>query len=173
MSLSASAPQTLTPVQAQVASLLAAGSTITDAATQASISRQTIYTWLQSNAAFEAAVTQAQSEYETTFHDQLRRLSQLALDSLERILNDEKAPAGVRLRAALAVLKRPAASKPSAWNLPIAEPFAPAHWTESDTNSQPPSNQTPRSAPCPCGSGEKYKRCCGRNAPPVLHASAA
>ncbi|WP_321475072.1 SEC-C domain-containing protein [uncultured Paludibaculum sp.] len=26
----------------------------------------------------------------------------------------------------------------------------------------------PRSAPCPCGSGEKYKRCCGRNAPAVL-----
>ena len=27
---------------------------------------------------------------------------------------------------------------------------------------------TPRSAPCPCGSGEKFKRCCGKNAPPVL-----
>ena len=26
----------------------------------------------------------------------------------------------------------------------------------------------PRSAPCPCKSGEKYKRCCGKNAPPVL-----
>jgi hypothetical protein len=25
----------------------------------------------------------------------------------------------------------------------------------------------PRSAPCPCKSGQKYKRCCGRNAPPV------
>jgi len=28
--------------------------------------------------------------------------------------------------------------------------------------------QTPRNAPCPCGSGEKYKRCCGKSAPPVL-----
>jgi len=26
----------------------------------------------------------------------------------------------------------------------------------------------PRGAPCPCKSGEKYKRCCGKNAPPVL-----
>jgi hypothetical protein len=26
---------------------------------------------------------------------------------------------------------------------------------------------TPRNAPCTCGSGEKYKRCCGKNAPPV------
>ena len=25
-----------------------------------------------------------------------------------------------------------------------------------------------RNAPCPCNSGEKYKRCCGKNAPPVL-----
>jgi hypothetical protein len=29
-------------------------------------------------------------------------------------------------------------------------------------------NNTPRNAPCPCGSGQKYKRCCGKNAPPVL-----
>jgi hypothetical protein len=25
--------------------------------------------------------------------------------------------------------------------------------------------QTPRNAPCPCRSGQKFKRCCGRNAP--------
>ena len=31
-----------------------------------------------------------------------------------------------------------------------------------------PAKQTPRSAPCPCGSREKFKRCCGKNAPPVL-----
>jgi hypothetical protein len=31
----------------------------------------------------------------------------------------------------------------------------------------------PRSAPCPCKSGQKYKRCCGRNAPPVLSSKAA
>ena len=27
----------------------------------------------------------------------------------------------------------------------------------------------PRSAACPCGSGQKYKRCCGVGAAPVLH----
>jgi len=31
-----------------------------------------------------------------------------------------------------------------------------------------PSESTPRNASCPCGSGEKYKRCCGLDAPPVL-----
>jgi uncharacterized protein YchJ len=32
---------------------------------------------------------------------------------------------------------------------------------------------TPRNAPCPCGSGQKHKRCCGKNAAPVLHSAAA
>ena len=31
--------------------------------------------------------------------------------------------------------------------------------------------QTPRNAPCPCKSGDKYKRCCGKDAPAVLHAA--
>jgi hypothetical protein len=31
---------------------------------------------------------------------------------------------------------------------------------------------TPRNALCPCGSGAKYKRCCGKNAPPVLNIAA-
>ncbi|HEY3826681.1 MAG TPA: SEC-C domain-containing protein [Bryobacteraceae bacterium] len=33
--------------------------------------------------------------------------------------------------------------------------------------------QTPRNAPCPCKSGEKYKRCCGRAAPPQVLRKAA
>jgi len=31
--------------------------------------------------------------------------------------------------------------------------------------------QTPRNAECPCKSGLKYKRCCGKDAPAVLHAA--
>jgi len=50
-------------------------------------------------------------------------------------------------------------------------------------NQQPQSNQegakrnpdpfpdAARNAPCPCGSSKKYKRCCGPDAPPVLHAA--
>ena len=38
--------------------------------------------------------------------------------------------------------------------------------------AQPPAPerpaQTPRNAPCPCGSGEKFKRCCGEGDPAVL-----
>ncbi|MEO7650201.1 MAG: SEC-C metal-binding domain-containing protein, partial [Bryobacteraceae bacterium] len=35
------------------------------------------------------------------------------------------------------------------------------------------SDAVPRNAPCPCGKGLKYKRCCGRNAAPVLNGLAA
>ena len=40
---------------------------------------------------------------------------------------------------------------------------------ENETN-EPDGAAAPvaRNSPCPCGSGEKYKRCCGQNAPPVL-----
>jgi len=31
-----------------------------------------------------------------------------------------------------------------------------------------PTSNTPRNSQCPCGSGAKFKRCCGKNAPPVL-----
>ena len=34
-----------------------------------------------------------------------------------------------------------------------------------------PNAQTPRNAPCPCGSGQKFKRCCGEGAPAVLCAA--
>jgi hypothetical protein len=42
-----------------------------------------------------------------------------------------------------------------------------------DENPQPAPVAIPRSAPCPCGSGQKFKRCCGRNAPPVLSVKSA
>ena len=38
-----------------------------------------------------------------------------------------------------------------------------------ETQSQPAG--AARNAPCPCGSGQKHKRCCGRNAPAVLNAA--
>jgi len=47
--------------------------------------------------------------------------------------------------------------------------------TLSAVTEPPAAKQTqsvPRSAPCPCGSGVKYKRCCGTNAPAVLSSAA-
>ena len=41
------------------------------------------------------------------------------------------------------------------------------------THSEAPKPaDVPRNAPCPCKSGEKYKRCCGKGAPPVYNLAA-
>jgi uncharacterized protein YchJ len=42
--------------------------------------------------------------------------------------------------------------------------------TQSDPAPAPLT--TPRGAPCTCGSGIKFKRCCGKDAPPVLNMAA-
>ncbi|NDJ15433.1 MAG: hypothetical protein EBY17_30345 [Acidobacteriia bacterium] len=39
------------------------------------------------------------------------------------------------------------------------------HATHADLKKQ--TQIVPRNADCPCGSREKFKRCCGKNAPPV------
>jgi uncharacterized protein YecA (UPF0149 family) len=49
-------------------------------------------------------------------------------------------------------------------------PQTPAKQTQSEPSPAP---VIPRSALCPCKSGQKYKRCCGRNAPAVRSEAAA
>ena len=52
--------------------------------------------------------------------------------------------------------------------VPTAEaPAAPETPTAKQTQS--PTPEIPRGAPCPCGSGQKYKRCCVRDAPGVIN----
>jgi hypothetical protein len=94
------------------------------------------------------------------------QLHVLAFDAIRHILTDPNTPASVRLKAALAVL-----------NGQIPAPLTPAPPPEptlaiAPAKPQPPATPTEiaRNAPCPCGSGEKYKRCCGTQAPPKLGA---
>ena len=61
------------------------------------------------------------------------------------------------------------AHTPNTTNEPNFTPASAQNRT-NEPNSVPPA--TPRNAPCPCGSGQKFKRCCGRNAPPVLFPAA-
>ena len=42
---------------------------------------------------------------------------------------------------------------------------------QSAKRNPAPSPVVGRNSPCPCGSGKKYKRCCGVNAPPILYAA--
>ena len=172
----------LSPAQAQVIAALAQGRTITAAARDAGLHRSTIYNWLQNEPQFKTAVENAQREYVEILSDGMRDLAAAALDTLRRLLEDRSTPHAVRLRAALAILQRPHFPD-QGWHLP--ERIEPPHQqkflddlaeVQADYNAvrvidaietaakKDPAQPAPiaRSAPCPCGSGNKYKRCCGR-----------
>jgi hypothetical protein len=64
-------------------------------------------------------------------------------------------------------------------DLPSTEPVAPKTPGSfcNPASKNPPAARPipadfPRNAQCPCRSGQKYKRCCGKNAPPVLNRAA-
>jgi hypothetical protein len=107
----------------------------------------------------------------------MRELSVRALETLRNVLDDPKASPSVRLKAALAILERPHYPNPG-WHLPeriespreqqvidnlaeIEVDFRAMRAAETITADAP----IARSAPCPCGSGIKYKRCCGASSP--------
>ncbi len=186
---------TLTPVQAQVVAALAQGTTITAAAQAAGIHRTTIHNWLRHQREFAAAVREARRDYAEALRDQLDELSAIALSHLRALLEDPNTPPAVRLKACLAVLQRPRFPDPG-WSLP--EPVEPPEKQQviddfamleaeyrcdrvrealdrravvGEVEYPPAKEPVARNAPCPCGSGFKYKRCCGRDAPPKLHAA--
>lgn len=37
-------------------------------------------------------------------------------------------------------------------------------YSKKEVNSMPKEKKVGRNDPCPCGSGKKYKKCCGKNA---------
>jgi hypothetical protein len=180
------ASTTLSPVQAQVVAALAQGRTITTAAAEANIHRNTIHNWLH-EPVFKTAVEEAQREYAAMLADGMRDLAARALETLRQLLDDPKASPAVRLRTALAILQRPHFPNPG-WHMPVRiEPPQEQQLIDglaemeaedramrmtgaieaSARRSDPPPSPAPiaRSAPCPCGSGAKYKRCCGAASP--------
>jgi len=179
-----------TTAQITVITALATGATVTAAAQLASVSRPTVYKWLE-QPSFQQAVDFARQEHALTIRDRLLALSTKALDKLEAVLDDPRSSPSVLTKVALAILNR------KEWHLPTGAPESEptiedlaktAAQTDpeltklyTNSNFQPvhaplqnePNAQIPRGAPCPCGSGLKYKRCCGQNAPPLLHTKVA
>ncbi len=91
-----------------------------------------------------------------------------SLDDLEAMLGLTDAQLGSKYGDPSSFCKpaEPAVPPASSFCEPVAPP-APA--ASSFCNPAP---ATPRNAQCPCGSGAKFKRCCGLNAPPVLNRAA-
>lgn len=95
----------LTPVQEKVLALLSAGSTVSAAAEAAGVHRNTIANWRYSSSAFRCALLQAESEKARYWQDQIGALAVQAMDAVRGIVTDPNAPAAVRLKAALSILR--------------------------------------------------------------------
>jgi transposase-like protein len=159
---------TLSTQQMQIISALANGRSIAAVAREFGIHRTTVYHWMKTEPAFLNAYEDAELEFRGQLADHARELANKAFDTIRQILDDEKASPSVRLRAALAVLERKRDWSVSA---PLEEADRRGIQAEAVETVESPARNTPeipRNAACPCGSGAKYKRCCGRHSPAVL-----
>jgi hypothetical protein len=95
----------LGPQQTEVISALVRGATVTDATKQANIDRTTFYLWLKSDANFQAELNRAKKEHTDAMRARLRELADAAISTVREMLTGTDVPAGVRLKAALAVLE--------------------------------------------------------------------
>ena len=113
----------------------------------------------------QISIDRARAAAQRTFHRSLKELRRLQAEHLH--------PATVMIQQAMAadalLLKDLEARK-----LRFETEKAAQQGSAKQTQSEPANTAAiPRSAPCPCKSGEKFKRCCGRNAPPMLSHRAA
>ncbi len=192
----------LTPNQSSVVAAMASGASVTEIADKHKISRQTIYTWRKTIPEFEAAVRQATLDFAQAIRDALNEHTIAAINTLAILMRDPETPPSIRVKIALAFLTRQNWNMPvpieqdpikrkTAEIIEQMESHLKAAQMQQNlmklTALQASTDQpldktghisadvkvsTARSAPCPCGSGIKYKRCCGHNAPPVLNAAA-
>ena len=168
----------LSAQQITVLDALASGASVTQAATEAGIHRNTIANWRRESLTFQAALTNAQYERAFAFREKAEEMTDLAFDTLRALLTDPKASPSVRLRAALTVVKIVTAQMPPQKKLPVAAadlllvpdppPAKPEnlHNAAQSAQSEPIQTirrdhpKTGRNDACPCGSGQKFKRCC-------------
>jgi Helix-turn-helix of insertion element transposase len=94
----------ITTQQAEVINALVHGATVTEAAKKVNINRSTFYIWLK-NADFVAELNRIKQEQNDAMHAQLRGLAKTAVSTLREMLTGKDVPAGVKLKAALAVLQ--------------------------------------------------------------------
>jgi len=91
--------------QTAVITALIGGATVTDATKAASVDRTTFYFWLKTDASFQAELNRAKREQMEAMRAQVRALADSAVATLQQMLTGPDVPAGVRLKAALAVLQ--------------------------------------------------------------------
>lgn len=181
---------TITPDQHRVLALLAEGKSIAAAAESVGIHRNTVRNWRRTYPSFAREAALAVREQATAWHEQAVTLAPKATAVLEDALANPATPLTQRVRVALAILKMAATPQPSRTEptdpiVPEPDPI-PAELAPDSLSAPTPElpgfvhKQTaqkctivhnavaqrtpPRNGPCLCGSGIKYKKCCGNPA---------
>ena len=95
----------LSQQQIAVISALSTGATVTTAAEQAGVHRNTIANWRRNILPFQYALAHAQYDRALYFREKIEDLVDTAIQSVQQILADPGASPSVRLRAALAILQ--------------------------------------------------------------------
>jgi hypothetical protein len=128
----------------------------------------------------DKSLDRARSHAQNSLRRALAELRKIQTERATRELIDAQLPGLADCRQALAAVKlqedmnaqahsrRKRLAGLSETGAPAAAPIQPP---SSFCKTSEPAPQTPRNALCPCRSGQKFKRCCGRNAPAVLTAS--
>ena len=145
------------------------------AAKAVGVHRSTIYNWCRTLTPFGEALRHSRIQAAEVIEDELSDLAHLAVDTIRQLLTSDKTPASIKLKTIQLVLD--ASAKPGVGAI-ISEldQLREALTADPPVNAEAGpvrQNSTPRNAPCPCRSGEKYKRCCGKAAPPMLYPNAA
>jgi hypothetical protein len=109
-------PEPLTPAQLAAVESLAAGGTVSDAASAAGVERLTVDGWRGDNPSFIAALNARRQDRRDSVQNRLLGLTDKAVAAMEKMLDDESVPAPVRLKVAQIVLD-------AAGGIPKAEPI--------------------------------------------------
>lgn len=96
------------------------------------------------------------------FREALPELRQLA-EQFKAAEAARRNPAAQQQAAAMGAAPPPAGAAPGpAGAAPAGSPAQPQPGQRGPATASPPRKKPGRNAPCPCGSGRKYKACCGR-----------
>jgi hypothetical protein len=178
----------LTPQQIEIIDALSSGATMTAAATQAGVHRNTLANWRRNNLPFQQALAHAQYDRALFFRERCEELADSAAQTIRQILDDPKAAPSVRLRAALAIMhtistppqpkrqvhldiEKIVISKEPPRVFPDENLGTDPNIMHNFAHSEPPQTirrdhpKIGRNHLCACGSGQKFKRCCLNKAP--------
>ncbi|MBS1823749.1 MAG: SEC-C domain-containing protein [Acidobacteria bacterium] len=190
--------QSLTSKQLQVIEALSTGLSVTAAADAAGLHRTTVHHWSRNIPEFRDTLAAVKQAHIDIARDEMNSLAAPAIAILRNIIEDQSASPALRVRTALAIIKfvTTPEKSPSPKDAPFEQLLDGAYLagykqaqeraaaatspeetgihhnsslsTTVEAGDESTAHQTPRNALCPCGSKLKFKRCCGKNAPPVL-----